>query len=355
MPKNLEVNKKSSAHGVILAGGAGTRLWPLSTPDCPKQFLKLFSEFSLIEETLKRLQLCQLDSLWIVAAQSHKTLFKKYLPAFDLGQILLEPQAKNTAAALVWAAMEVSRQDPEALMAVFPADHYIPDQDQKHFIKNLEKAFQLAKEKNALVTFGIPPDHASTAYGYLEVGQVQEGYAHLKSFHEKPEAKRARQYLETGHYYWNSGMFVWKAKVFLEEFAKHHSESYDLFKKFSEGTLSLEELYETLPSISVDYAVMEKASLVLMVPADFGWSDVGGFKALDEILPKDQEGNAKKGKGFFLDAKHNLAINQGNKPLVLFGVEDLVVVDSEEATLVMPKDKLKEIKSLQEALKKIKD
>ncbi len=350
-------------HGVLLAGGSGTRLWPLSVKSRPKQFLPLSERGSLISQTAERLKgLVTSDHLWAVCGKNHIENLKRHVSEIPLSNILIEPQAKNTAPALALAAVQIAARDPEAVMIVLPADHWIPEEDQAIFVKNLSCAIRVATDKKALVTLGIPPQTPATGFGYMERGEaleIKEGSCFkVRAFHEKPDATTAEDYLEKGGYFWNSGIFVWTADVFLKELKRFQPEMAEKFAKLAEKIASpefpdlLAKIFAEVENISVDYALMEKAETVLMVPAQFAWDDVGGLASLSQILEVDKNGNHFQGEVYALNSKENLVMAE-TRPVSLIGVENMIVVEANGAVLVLPKDRAQEVRDLVQYLKKL--
>ena len=333
---------------IILCGGSGTRLWPISRTLMPKQFVKLFDEKSLFQLTVERnSKVC--DSQFIVSNTEQYFLALDQLE--ELGKknnkYLLEPVGRNTAPAIALACMAL---DKEEIVLVTPSDHLIKDETE--YAKVLLQAKELANQDN-LVTFGITPSFAETGFGYIEA----EGL-NVQAFHEKPDFETATAYLEAGNYYWNSGMFCFKAGVFLEELKKYSPEIYNASKKAFENrkidnaTLRIQHSHmETIPDESIDYAVMEKSKIVKVVPSNINWSDVGSFDALYEELPKDENGNTLNDKHISIDSKNNLI--QGNdKYIATIDIEDLIIVDTGDALLVSKKGSSQKVKQVVAQVKK---
>lgn len=344
---------------VILAGGSGTRLWPLSTPDFPKQFLAIGSQRSLLSQTADRLlPLIESKEIWVVCGRNHRNAVLEHLPAVPPGQVLAEPEGRNTAAAIALAAVHLRAENSEAVMAVLPADHAIPEADWPKFRKDLEWAAEIAAKDNVLVTLGILPSEASTAYGYIKRGEdLKTGGYRVQGFFEKPDLKTAESYLKQGGVYWNSGMFVWPARVFMEELAAHLPITAAAMEELASHLGSADyaqrarQSFESLEGISVDYAIMEKSTRVRMIPAQFKWSDVGNLTSLADLIPRDLAGNSSEGKVLFLDSRQNIAISK-TRPVAVVGVDDLIVIDAPEGVLVIPKAKAQEVRRVVEALKK---
>lgn len=332
---------------IILCGGSGTRLWPISRTLMPKQFVKLFSNKSLFQLTVERnSKLCK--SQFIVSNA------EQYFLALDqLGELgkknnkyLLEPIGRNTAPAIALACMALEYDE---IVLVTPSDHLI--KDEKEYEKVLKKAKELARE-NKLVTFGITPTFPETGFGYIE--SVNE--FDVKAFHEKPDFNTATSYLEAGNYYWNSGMFCFKAGVFLDELEKYSAEIYnkslEAFNNSSKDEIIRikHDDMNAIPEDSIDYAVMEKSDIVKVIPSNISWSDVGSFDALFEELPKDKNNNTKNDKHISIDSKNNLIYGE-ERIIATVDVEDLIIIDTGDALLISKKGSSQKVKKVVEKLK----
>ena len=346
-------------HPVILCGGSGTRLWPLSRQALPKQFLPLLSSRSLLQDTALRLQgLPQLAPSLVVCNQEHRFLVADQLleVGAPIGPIILEPAGRNTAPAVAMAAHLALRTDPDALLLVLPSDHVI--RDGAAFRATVESALDLACD-GCLMTFGIVPDAPETGYGYIERGEaISESAFKVRRFVEKPDAARAAQFLESGDFLWNSGMFLLSAKVYLDELDAHAPEvAVAAARAIDAGQSDLDflrpdtEQFLSSPSISIDYAVMEHTDRAAVVPASFGWSDVGSYDALWQEEQKDAQGNAIQGEVVLRDTK-DCYVHTEKQMVALIGVEDLVVVATADAILVMPRSRSQDVKMVVEELKK---
>jgi len=345
-------------HAVILAGGSGTRLWPLSTRQKPKQFLSVGGGDSLIRQTWVRIA-AWLDARrgWVVCGRDHASLVREHLPEFPAAQILAEPEAKNTAAAIALAALCLSARDPEAVMAVLPADHFIPPSDWAKYSEDLRLASELAVKEQALVTLGIRPTEAATGYGYIERGEAAgSGGFRVKAFHEKPDAKTASHYLGSPSFFWNSGMFVWRAATFLEELKRGLPETHRAIESLRGhlGSAGFErraaEVFARLENISVDYGVLERSERVAMIPARFAWDDVGALTSLKAMAGGDARDNFFQGAVYPIDASGNMVISH-SKPIALLGVMDLMVIEGEKAILILPKQRAQEVRDVVRVLK----
>jgi mannose-1-phosphate guanylyltransferase len=340
-------------YAVIMAGGAGTRLWPAARRARPKQLQQLVYEEPLIAVTVKRLA-GGFDRTLIVTAARYADPIKAVLPDLPPESIISEPFGRNTAAAIALAAFQIAGQDRDAVFAVFPADHVILRPDM--LLRALDFGIELARS-HGVVDIGVPPSHPETGYGYIELAeelQQRDGLTayRVRRFVEKPDAERARHYLEAGNYIWNSGMFIWQAGRFLDQLQRHLPETFTaLADAFALGTPeALNQAYEAIPDISVDYAIMEKEADVVAIPADFGWRDVGDWNALYELMEKDGDGNAVQGESVMLDTSNSLLVSP-NKPVATIGLEDVVLVDTPDVLLVMRRDRAQDVKRVLDMLK----
>lgn len=348
-------------HPVIMAGGSGTRFWPLSRKDRPKQFLPLTSKQPLLVETMARLKgLATPKQTWVVCGKSHAPTVRKLLPRLPQDNVLIEPDARNTAPCVGLAAAVIAQQDPEAILVVLPADHHVGDP--AAFRRALQTAEDAART-GALVTIGITPSRPETGFGYIRLGKelaTGEFPVHkVKRFVEKPDAKKAKRYVESGDHLWNAGIFVFRADRILEEMAAHMPETAAPLKAIG-GAVGkanfdavLKRQFAKMPKISIDYGVMEKAKNIAVVCADFGWSDVGSFSALPEVRKADEQGNVAEGEAVLVDVRDSVVL-AGTKPVAVIGVEGLVVVDAGDAILVCPRDRAQDVRKVVEALERNK-
>lgn len=342
---------------IILSGGAGTRLWPLSWGDHPKQFLSLISDKTMIQETLLRLDGLETGNPIISCGESHR-----FLVAQQIGEItnkkptiLLEPMAKNTAPAIAAACCAAMKQDKDAVVVVLPSDHVIADV--KAF-QNAVKVAALNAEKGYLVTFGIVPTFPSTGYGYVKAaGSETDGAFTLERFVEKPCLEKAQEYLASGEYAWNSGMFVFKASSFLEELKTHNPEmsalSIEAFEKAGVETDFIrldKDSFGKIKGDSIDYAVMEKTTKGKVVKLNAGWDDVGSWSALYDISKKDGNMNVIKGDDVIVLDTTSSYIRGGKRTIATIGLDDVVIVDSDDALLVAAKGKIQDVKKIAEEI-----
>jgi mannose-1-phosphate guanylyltransferase len=342
---------------MILAGGGGTRFWPLSTEEKPKQFLKLFGDRSLLQKSFDRV--CDIippQRILVLTNMAFIDLVKEQLPEIPSENVIGEPMVRDTAAAICLGAMLSHKRFGNPVIATLTADHMIEPIDIFH--KTLLSAARMARESETLYTFGIQPTYPATGYGYLELGTKvadDEGIEHfqLVSFKEKPDMETASHYVEEGRFYWNSGMFVWTTTAILREietYIPHHLRAISeavMFEHTPQWDSALKKVFESLETISIDYAVMEKAQGVRCVVSKFSWIDVGSWQALKDFLPHDDAENCCRGKAFTLDCKGNLVFCENPiETVMLIGVQDLVVVRAGQRTLVAHKDRSEEIKKL---------
>lgn len=342
---------------VILAGGSGTRLWPLSTPDLPKQFLPLPNGNSMIQETLARVApLVEPEQTWVVTGRNMATLVQEHLPTLPPHHILGEPMGRNSAPAIAWIAATIARHDPDAVMVTLSADHVIAE------VKTFRHALQLAQKaanQGHLVTLGIKPTAPETGYGYIRYAtQISEGFGHQvctgESFVEKPDRATAQSYLDDGHYVWNSGMFIWQVKTILREFRTHLPEvmqKVDLIVEAIDTPRAqavLDEIWPTIQSISIDYGIMEKASTFAVIPADIGWNDVGNWEQYGALFPSNDQGVKRMGTHEDLDSQNIFVYNNTQRQIFTIGLEDVVVVEMDDKTVICHIKDVQRVKEIAE-------
>ena len=335
-----------SLHAVILAGGSGTRFWPLSRAKKPKQFLSLVTDRALIAETFLRVEpLCPPERTWVVCGRDHVAGVRAALPQLPADHLIAEPAARNTAPAIGLACVQVLRADPDATVAVLPSDHHVARPDA--FRAALEAASR-ACQNGDLLTIGIQPTRAETGYGYLRRGaEKAPGVFAVEAFVEKPDVATAQRYVQDPAYSWNAGIFVFRADAMLDAIRRH-------LPKVHEG-LTRGGDFTALQSISVDYGVMEPESQttrrIALVPGDFGWSDVGSFAALPEVRPLDPRGNAVSGDAIAVDCDDCVILSEGNRLVAAVGLRGLCVVDAGDALLVVPRERAQDVRAVVDALK----
>ncbi|MFP6626646.1 MAG: mannose-1-phosphate guanylyltransferase [Deltaproteobacteria bacterium] len=348
-------------YAVIIAGGAGSRFWPLSRKQRPKQFLNLVGNASMLAQTVARLGRSVLpQNILVSTGRYYRKAVMEALPWLPAASVLGEPVGRNTAPCIGWAALELLHRDPQAVMAVLPADHVIGRPGE--FRRLLLDGFSLAETSGALVTFGIKPDQAATGYGYIKAGGSiagTEGARKVAGFYEKPTIAKATRYLKNGNYYWNSGMFVWRADRIIEEINVHAPPLgralARLEKQRRRGRIpqkALQNLYPRMPNISVDYAIMEKASRVAVIPAELDWSDVGSWDVVGSLWPRDKAGNARRGGVVVAVDSRNNVIESRARVVALVGVEGLAIVDTGDALLVCRRDRSQDVRQVVERLRK---
>ncbi|MFK8051072.1 MAG: mannose-1-phosphate guanylyltransferase/mannose-6-phosphate isomerase [Halioglobus sp.] len=342
---------------VLLSGGVGSRLWPVSREAHPKQFLPLASELSMLQDTLKRTSDLQAANPIVVCNEDHRFMVAEQLRQLKLsaGSLILEPQGRNTAPAVALAALKAVAIDADAIMLVLPADHLI--QDVPSFVTTIQRALPLATE-GQLMTFGVVPTQPETGYGYIKCGasKGEKLYA-LDRFVEKPDLATAREYLASGDFLWNSGMFLLSANTYLEELGRLAPQILEICKEsMSKATTDLDfirpdkDSFLACPSDSIDYAVMEKTDRGAVVSLDCGWSDVGAWSALWDVAAKDSRGNASVGD-VMLDNCHNSYFRSDSRLVAATGVENLVVVETSDAILVADREKVQDVKQIVNRLK----
>ena len=341
---------------VIMAGGSGTRFWPLSRKARPKQFLALATDRPMLVETAARLEgVAALADTFVVCGKVHAGPAAKLLKKLPRANVLVEPEARNTAPAIALAVAHVAARNPAGVVVVLPSDQHVSDV--AGFRTAISEAIASAKTGH-IVTLGIRPTRPETGYGYIRVGPATMGTARsVEAFVEKPTLEKARGYLAAGDHLWNAGIFVFRADVMKEAFARHLPEVHAALHRIQDavGTARYAKVlareFPRMPSISIDYGVAEKAENIAVVPADCGWSDVGSFSALPEVRARDDKGNVVHGAAAFAIDSEGCVLWGGQRPVAVVGMKDVVVVDTPDAVLVLPRDKSQDVRKVVEALK----
>lgn len=344
---------------VIMAGGRGERFWPRSRMAKPKQFLNLIGEKTMLQLTVERIEdLVGISDTFIVAGLEFKDTILEQIPQLPEENIIIEPFGRDTAAAIGLAALVLGQKNPREVMIVLPADHYIGNE--RNFHEVLRSAVATAGRGDNIVTLGINPHSPETGYGYIHRGELIDSFAGIPTYRavrflEKPDYARALEFLSSGDYLWNSGMFVWRLDMIREKIEKHIPSLAEGLKEIenSLGTdqypITANKVYSELPKVSIDYGIMEQAGNVLVIPCDFGWDDIGCWTALERYADKDELGNVLHGEGVLLDTVNTYVISK-DKTVALVGVEDLIIVNDHDSLLICHKSRAQEIKKVVQAL-----
>ena len=343
-----------------MAGGVGSRFWPVSTKDFPKQFHDMLGTGdTLIQKTFHRLaDLIPKENIFILTNERYNDLVLEQLPEVEQRQVVLEPAMRNTAPCILYASLKIQKENPEAVMIVAPSDHWI--EDEKTFSKNVQQAFDFCAKNNTLMTLGIQPTFPNTGYGYIEYDKSSaKAIKSVNQFREKPDYKTAKEFIAQGNFLWNAGIFMWSVKSVVEAFQNNQPELYDLFENgigvyntdFEDDFIR--DNYPKAENISVDYAIMEKSNNVCVIAAEFDWNDLGTWGSLYDKLNKDESNNAVvNARTLTEDASGNMIRTETDKIVVIDGLQDYIVVDKEEVLLIFPKSKEQDIKK---TLQQVKD
>lgn len=345
-------------YAVILAGGVGSRFWPFSRELEPKQFLKIAGKESLLQDTILRLDgLIDRNNTFIITNKAHFYELKKQIEKYNIPEenILLEPEGKNTAPAIGLCARLLSLKDKNALLIVLPADHFV--ENKSGFVSTIKKAINCAKNGN-LVTIGIKPTKPSTGYGYIKikkcqsvkVSKRQKNFYEVEKFLEKPNIEKATKYFKNKDYFWNSGIFIWKADCFLEELRKYLPQLHSLLSLVKHKT-DIEKVWHKITPISVDYGIMEHSKRIALVPSKFFWTDLGSWDALNEILPKNKEGNIIRADVLNHKSSGICVISRSDRLISTIGLKDLIIADTDDALLVCDKYMSQDVKKIVDQLK----
>lgn len=344
--------KDANYYAVIMAGGVGTRFWPVSTQEFPKQFHDMLGKGqSLIQRTFDRINdIVPSNNILIATNERYEDLVLKQLPKTTKNQLLLEPAMRNTAPCILYAALKVYDQNPNAVMLIAPSDHWIDNEEE--FSRNIETSFKACAEQDILMTLGIQPSSPNTGYGYIQFEQSNDDIKKVKNFTEKPNLETAEKFLESGDYLWNAGIFVWSARSIINAFEASLPEMSALFNVIEtyntdKETSFIQSHYKEAENISIDFGIMEKASNVHVLPVDFGWNDLGTWGSLYNKLEKDENQNATVGsETIFRDANGNMIRTQSGKRVVIQGLQDYIVVEKDDVLLICPKKDEQDIKQI---------
>jgi mannose-1-phosphate guanylyltransferase len=339
--------------GLIMAGGKGERFWPLSTDDKPKQFLNLLGEDTMIQMTVKRLEgLIPIERIFVVTAERYVGLVKEQLPNLPGENIIVEPVGRNTAPCIALSAFYINKRMGDVTIAVLPSDHLIKDEEK--FRQVLNSAYEFVnKKQDAIVTLGIKPDRPETGYGYIkalyEIEKINNNSIYkVERFVEKPDKETAERYLNEGTYLWNGGMFIWKASTILKCTNQYLPQTFEVLAEIAAADENFEEVlkqkYEEVENISVDYGIMEKSNNIYVIPCDFGWDDVGSWTSLERYREKDENGNVANQNCIAKDSSGNIIM--ASKKVILNGIENIIVVETDDYIMISSKDRAHEIKEI---------
>ncbi len=352
--------KNKNYYAILMAGGVGSRFWPVSTQDFPKQFHDMLGTGdTLIQKTFHRLaKLIPEENIFILTNERYNDLVFEQLPSVTKRQVVLEPAMRNTAPCILYASLKIQKENPEAVMIVAPSDHWI--EDENAFSDNVQQAFDFCSKNKALMTLGIQPTFPNTGYGYIEYDKTSTDIIKsVNQFKEKPVYEVAKQYIEQGNFLWNAGIFMWSAKSVIEAFKNNQPELFALFENGIEVYNTdfeddfIRDNYGKAENISVDYAIMEKSSNVYVIAAEFDWNDLGTWGSLYDKLDKDDTKNAVvNARTLTEDTSGNMIRTKNDKIVVVDGLKDYIIVDKDEVLLIFPKTKEQDIKKV---LQKVKD
>jgi len=351
---------KNNYYAVIMAGGVGSRFWPISTQEFPKQFHDMLGTGeSLLQRTFHRIHnLVPSENILIATNTRYKNLVLEQLPKVNEQQLLLEPAMRNTAPCILWSALKIYNQNPDAVLLIAPSDHWI--ENETEFLKNIETAYTACSKNDILMTLGIQPDLPNTGYGYIQFEESETDIKKVKKFTEKPDLKTATDFLNSGDYLWNAGIFVWSAKSIIKAFENYLPE---MMRLFNEDTLIwnsdleanfINSNYKKAENISIDFGIMERATNVQILPVGFGWNDLGTWGSLYEKLEKDSQENAVVGaETIFRDASGNMVKTQSGKRVIIQGLQNFIVVEKEGVLLICPKSAEQDIKEITTEVKNV--
>ena len=337
-----------------MAGGVGSRFWPVSTADFPKQFHDMLgSGHTLIQKTFSRLsKIIPTENILILTNTRYKDIVLEQLPGISESQVLLEPQMRNTAPCILYASLKIKKSNPNAVMVVAPSDHWIEDENE--FARNLEKCFESCSQQNILMTLGIKPSFPNTGFGYIEYDiNDKNEIKKVAQFREKPDYQTAKNFLQAGNFLWNAGIFIWSVSSILELFEKYQPQMFSLLNNGLESYNTkneqtfIDQNYGLAENVSIDYAILEKATNIFVLPATFDWNDLGTWNSLHEKLEKDANNNAIVNANVILEnASNNIIRSDADKLIVIDGLNDYIIVDKDGVLLIYPKAKEQDIKKI---------
>jgi len=351
--------KNKNYYAIIMAGGIGSRFWPMSTEEYPKQFHDMLGVgSSLIQKTFARFEsIIPSENILISTNKRYKNLVKEQLDKVTDGQLLLEPTMRNTAPCVLYAALKIYNQNPEAVMIVAPSDHWIDDE--ATFISNVEQSFKACQNADILMTLGIKPESPNTGYGYIQYQNDTSDIKEVKKFTEKPDLETAKQFIASGDYLWNAGIFIWSVQAIIKAFADYLPKMYNLFNEGLSCYNTVQEdsfindNYPKAENISIDYGILEQSKNVFVLSVDFGWNDLGTWNSLYQKLPKQENENAViNAKSVFRESKGNLLRTTKGKLVVVQGLNDFIIVEKDDVLLICPRNKEQEIKQIVADVKK---
>lgn len=350
----------AEAYGLIMAGGIGSRFWPVSTEEFPKQFHDLLGTGqTLLQKTFSRInKIIPTENILILTNSRYKSLVLEQLPQLSENQLVLEPAMRNTAPCILLSALKIQKQNPDALMLIAPSDHWI--EDESAFRKNIETAFENCQNNDALMTLGIQPTFPNTGYGYIEYDKnTLSEIKKVNQFREKPDYETAKTFLSQGNFLWNAGIFCWSVKSITSAFKSYLPTMYQLFEKgiplfnTPEEESFIENNYATAENISIDYGILEKSPQVYTLPATFDWNDLGTWGSLHEKLSKDENNNVVvRAQTLLIDSHNNIIQTEQGKEVIISNLTNYIIVDKGKTLIIVPKDKEQEIKQIQEIAKK---
>lgn len=351
--------KNSNYYAILMAGGVGSRFWPVSTQDFPKQFHDMLGTGdTLIQKTFKRLaDFIPKENIFILTNERYNDLVLEQLPEAEQRQVVLEPAMRNTAPCILYASLKIQKENPDALMIVAPSDHWI--EDEKTFSKNVKQAFEFCSENDALMTLGIQPTFPNTGFGYIEFNKSSaKAIKPVNQFREKPDYNTAKGFIEQGNFLWNAGIFMWSVKSVIQAFKNNQPKLYELFESGIQTYNTplesgfIKENYAKAEDVSVDYALMEKSQNVFVIAAEFDWNDLGTWGSLYDKLDKNDANNAVvNARTLETDASGNMIRTKGDKVVVVDGLSDYIIVDKDEVLLIFPKSKEQDIKKTLQQVK----